>query len=150
MAGKGRPKLYGKKVEPYLDEVTEMALTMTEEQIAKTLGVAWSTFRTYKQLYPALNVALKSGRAELVKELRSTMIKRAKGFAYQEKKQIVKDGIVVQEEVYTKAALPDVASMNLLLKNYDKDNWANDPQTLELKKQELEIQKLKIAEGGWS
>ena len=150
MAGKGRPKLYEKKVEPYLDEVTEMALTMTEEQIAKTLGVAWSTFRAYKQLYPALNVALKSGRAELVKELRSTMIKRAKGFAYQEKKQIVKDGIVIQEEVYTKAALPDVASMNLLLKNYDKDNWANDPQTLELKKKELELQKLKITDGGWS
>ena len=78
------------------------------------------------------------------------MIRRAKGFTYEEKKKVVKDGVVVQEEIYSKAALPDVASMNLLLKNYDKENWANDPQTLELKKQELELQKLKIEEGGWS
>lgn len=150
MAGIGRPNLYKKKVEPYLVEVSEMALTMTEEQIAQTLGVGWSTFRTYKHKYQALTDALKSGRTKLVMELRSTMIKRAKGFSYQEKKQVVKDGVVVQEEVYTKAALPDVASMNLLLKNYDKENWANDPQQLELKKQELEIQKLKITDGGWS
>lgn len=146
----GRPGLYKKKVEPYLEEIKEMALTMTEEQIAKTLGVGASTFRSYKAQYPALVEALKSGRAKLVMELRSTMIRRAKGFTYEEKKKVVKDGVVVQEEIYSKAALPDVASMNLLLKNYDKENWANDPQTLELKKQELELQKLKIEEGGWS
>ena len=149
MAGIGRPNLYKKKVEPYLAEVSEMALTMTEEQIAKTLGVGWSTFRTYKKQYQALTDALKKGRAELVKTLRSTMIKRAKGFTYEEKKLVKKDGVVVQEEIYTKAALPDVASLNLLLKNYDQDNWANDPQTLELKKQELELQKLKLEEGSW-
>ena len=147
---KGRPKLYQKKVEPYLEEISEMALTMTEEQIAKTLGVGWSTFRGYKAEYPALVDALKSGRAELVKTLKSTMIKRAKGFSYEERKRIIKNGIVVQDEIYTKAALPDVASMNLLLKNYDKENWANDPQALELKRQELELQKLKIEEGSWN
>ena len=150
MAGKGRPGLYKKKVEPYLSEIAQMALTMTEEQIAKTLGVGWSTFRGYKQLYPALTDALKSGRAKLVMELKSAMIQRAKGFSYEERKRVVKNGVVVQDEIYTKAALPDVASMNLLLKNYDKDNWANDPQTLELKRQELELQKLKIEEGSWS
>lgn len=147
---KGRPKLYQKKVEPYLEEISEMALTMTEEQIAKTLGVGWSTFRSYKAEYPALVDALKSGRAELVKTLKSTMIKRAKGFSYEERKRIIKNGAVVQEEIYMKAALPDVASMNLLLKNYDKENWANDPQALELKRQELELQKLKIEEGSWN
>lgn len=149
MAGKGRPNLYVKKVEPYLAEVPEMALTMTEEQIARTLGVAYSSFRGYKKQYPALNDALKKGRAELVKELRSTLIKRAKGFTYEESKKIKKDGVVVSEEIYTKAALPDVASLNLLLKNYDADNWANDPQTLALKKKELELQKKKLEDSEW-
>lgn len=149
MAGKGRPNLYHKKVEPYLAEVPEMALTMTEEQIARTLGVAYSSFRGYKKQYQALNDALKKGRAELVKELRSTLIKRAKGFVYEESKKIKKDGVVVSEEIYTKTALPDVASLNLLLKNYDADNWANDPQTLALKKKELELQKKKLEDSEW-
>lgn len=149
MAGKGRPNLYHKKVEPYLAEVPEMALTMTEEQIARTLGVAYSSFRGYKKQYQALNDALKKGRAELVKELRSTLIKRAKGFVYEESKKIKKDGVVVSEEIYTKTALPDVASLNLLLKNYDADNWANDPQALALKKKELELQKKKIEDSEW-
>lgn len=149
MAGKGRPNLYHKKVEPYLAEVPEMALTMTEEQIARTLGVAYSSFRGYKKQYQALNDALKKGRAELVKELRSTLIKRAKGFVYEESKKIKKDGVVVSEEIYTKTALPDVASLNLLLKNYDADNWANDPQALALKKKELELQKKKLEDSEW-
>lgn len=149
MARKGRPNLYHKKVEPYLAEVPEMALTMTEEQIAKTLGVAYSSFRGYKKQYQALNDALKKGRAELVKELRSTLIKRAKGFVYEESKKIKKDGVVVSEEIYTKTALPDVASLNLLLKNYDADNWANDPQALALKKKELELQKKKLEDSEW-
>lgn len=149
MAGKGRPNLYHKKVEPYLAEVPEMALTMTEEQIAKTLGVAYSSFRGYKKQYQALNDALKKGRAELVKELRSTLIKRAKGFVYEESKKVKKDGVVVSEEIYTKTALPDVASLNLLLKNYDADNWANDPQALALKKKELELQKKKLEDSEW-
>lgn len=149
MTRKGRPNLYHKKVEPYLAEVPEMALTMTEEQIARTLGVAYSSFRGYKKQYQALNDALKKGRAELVKELRSTLIKRAKGFVYEESKKIKKDGVVVSEEIYTKTALPDVASLNLLLKNYDADNWANDPQALALKKKELELQKKKIEDSEW-
>ena len=149
MAGKGRPNLYVKKVEPYLADVSEMALTMTEAQIAETLGVGASTFRHYKSKYPALTDALKKGRAKLVKELRSTLIKRAKGFTYSESKLIKEGGVVVREEVYNKAALPDVASLNLLLKNYDADNWANDPQALALKKKELELQKKKIEDSEW-
>lgn len=149
MAGKGRPNKYITNVEPYLAEVPEMALTMTEEQIARTLGVAYSSFRGYKKQYQALNDALKKGRAELVKELRSTLIKRAKGFVYEESKKIKKDGVVVSEEIYTKTALPDVASLNLLLKNYDANNWANDPQALALKKKELELQKKKLEDSEW-
>ena len=44
-------------------------------------------------------------------------------------------------ETITKVALPDVAALNLCLKNYDPDNWANDPQMLKIKKEELKIKK---------
>lgn len=149
MAGKGQPNKYYTHVEPYLDKIKEMTQNMTEKQIAQTLGVAYSSFRTYKKEHPALVDALKKGRAELVMELKSTLIQKARGFNYEEKKQVIEHGVVVREEIYTKAATPDVAALNLLLKNYDKDNWANDPQALELRKQELELQKLKLEDANW-
>lgn len=149
MAGKGRPNKYYTHVEPYLAKVSEMALTMTEQQIAETLGVGYSSFRGYKKQYQALTDALKKGRRELVIELRSTLIKKAKGFNYEEKKIIKEGGAVVREEIYTKASTPDVAALNLLLKNYDKENWANDPQALELRKKEIELQQQKIDSSEW-
>jgi hypothetical protein len=149
MAGKGQPNKYYTHVEPYLDKIKEMTQNMTEKQIAQTLGVAYSSFRTYKKEHPALVDALKKGRAELVMELKSTLIQKARGFNYEEKKQVIEHGVVVREEIYTKAATPDVAALNLLLKNYDKENWANDPQALELRKQELELQKLKLEDANW-
>ena len=149
MAGKGRPNKYKTHVEPYLDDISEMALTMTEEQIAKTLHVGYRTFRAYKGQYPPLMASLKKGRRELVKELRSTLIMRAKGFQYKEKKIIKEYNAVVREECTTKYALPDVASLNLLLKNYDKENWANDPQALEIRKKELELRERQVEANEW-
>lgn len=146
---RGRPSKYKSHVEPYLDDIRDMALTMTEEQIAKTLGVGYTVFREYKRQYPALNDALKKGRRELVKELRSTLIRRAKGFQYEEKK-IIKEGDKVVQEIHTtKSALPDVAALNLLLKNYDRENWANDPQTLELRKKELALRERQVEADEW-
>lgn len=156
MAGKGRPNKYKSNVEPYLDKIKEMALTMTEEQIAETLGVGYSSFRSYKQQYPALTDALKKGRRDLVFELRSTLIKKARGFDYKEVKNTYElneetgDLEITKCEENIKRALPDVAAINLLLKNYDKENWANDPQMMEIRKKELELREKQIEEGGWS
>ena len=145
----GRPSKYESHVKPYLNDVRQYAQYMTEEQIAETLGVALSTFMEYKKKYSELSEAIKKGRAELVKDLRSTLIRKAKGFQYQESKEIIEAGVVVKKEVYTRSALPDVAALNLLLKNYDSDNWANDPQMLEVRKKELELQELKVKDSTW-
>ena len=139
-----RPDKYKKNVEPHLNEIPELATYMTEQQIAETLKVSYSAFREYKKKHPELLQALKDGRAELVKDLRSILIKRAKGFQYEESKEIIEDGVVIREEKYHKASLPDVASLNLLLKNYDSENWANDPQMIAIRREEIELQKLKL------
>lgn len=148
-----RPCNYEKRIEPYLSEISEMALTMTDEQIAETLGVGYSTFKRYKRDYKTLQDALKSGRKRLVITLKSTLIEKAKGFDYLETKTIkekVGDKLeVTKVEEYKKHASPDVAALNLLLKNYDKDNWANDPQVLELKKKELKLKEQQIKNNEW-
>lgn len=145
----GTPDKYFSHVEPYLEEISRMALNMTEAQIAKELGVAPSSFRTYKHKYPALVDALKKGRRQLVMELKSTLIQKAKGYNYEERKKVYENGELVREEVYTKAALPDTGSIHLLLKNLDPENWSENPQALELKKQELALQREKIDFQNW-
>lgn len=154
MAKKGRPNKYITNVEPYLDKIEEMASYMTEEQIAEALGVSYSSFRSYKEQYSALVGSLKKGRKNLVIDLKSTLIKKAKGFNYVEKKAInlrTEEGeyITVKEEVYTKYAQPDVAAANLLLKNYDREFWRNDPAEDERKNKELELKEKKIESEDW-
>ena len=149
MAGKGRPDKYRTHVEPYLSEIQQMCLTMTEEQIAETLGVAYSTFRKYKEQYPALNSSLKKGRQTLVMELRSALIRRAKGFEITEIKRVFEYGALAKTETTTKYYPPDVAALNLCLKNYDPDHWANDPQALKLRERELDLQEKKIEQAEW-
>lgn len=154
MAGKGRPDKYKTHVEPYLKDIQVMALSMTEKEIAETLEIAYSTFKVYKRTYSALNDSLKKGRRNLVIELKNNLIRASKGYHYDEKKVIKErdefgDMIVVREEVTTKYMRPDVAATNLLLKNYDKDRWANDPQALELRKKELELQERRLENGEW-
>lgn len=150
-----RPNNYKKLIEPYLDKISEMALTMSEEQIAETLGVGYSTFKRYKKDNEPLRASLKSGRKALVIELKSNLIKKAKGFEYTETKEIKEKNPVtgklevVRVETTKKFAPPDVAANNLLLKNYDKENWANDPQMIELRKKELELKEKSIEANEW-
>ncbi len=146
---RGRANKYDTHIKPYLNEITEWCHEMTEKQIAKKLGVAYSSWCLYKNEHSELSEAIKKGRQDLVSQLRSTLIERAKGFQYTERKVIKEGGVVIREEIYTKSALPDVASLNLLLKNYDSENWSNDPQIIELRKKELVLRERQIEANEW-
>jgi hypothetical protein len=103
----------------------------TEKQIADNLGISQATWCKYKVENVEFTELVKKGRESLVTQLRGALVKRAMGFEYTEKKKYSKrdpDGQVFQYiEETTKTALPDVAALNLCLKNYDPDDWANDP-----------------------
>ena len=144
-----RPDKYQTHVEPNLDKIRQMCQTMTEAQIAETLGVSYSGWKRYKKQYEPLRSALKKGRHVLVIELRSALIKRAKGFEYTETKEHYKGKVLVEKEVCTKYYPPDVAALNLALKNYDPDNWAHDPQMIRIREKELELQERKIEQNEW-
>lgn len=149
MAKRGRKNAYETVIKPRFDDILKWLRSgATEEQICKNLGISQQTFYKYKQENTEFSEFLIKGRQNLVEQLRGALIKKALGFDYSESKVITKvvDG---QEqtttEITTKAALPDVAALNLCLKNYDPENWANDPQALKLKEKELEL-KQKIAQ----
>ena len=121
----------------------------TEGQIAEQFGICRQTFSKYKNQNSEIFDAIKKGRVVFVEELKSALVKKAKGFTYEEKKIIKENGVVVREEIYKRASLPDVAALNLLLKNYDRENWSNDPQLLELRREELELKKEQAKANEW-
>lgn len=168
MAKKGRKDAYSEKIQPFLNSIMDLCKTMTDRQIAEYLGVSYSTFNKYKKEKTELSETIKRGRKNLVSELKSTLIKKAIGYKYEEVKitteetkypqdlfeRLLEAGFTsvelsrahtVKTEVKRKEAMPDVAAINLLLKNYDKEEWANDPQLISIRKRELEI-KEKLAE----
>ena len=168
-----RPCLYHKLIEPHLEKIREMAKTMTERQIAEYFGVSYTgAWIPYKKKFPELEEAVKKSRADLVVELKSTLIKRAKGYRYKEKKTVterikwtpearkklleagltpseIDEARLIKTEETEKEAAPDVAAINLALKNWDKENWSNDPQMLAVRKEELKLRKKQIENNEW-
>lgn len=149
MAKTGRKSAYENRIKPYFTEITEMCKSMTERQIAEALGVSYSTFLKYKAEKKEFAELLKKGRQNLVAELKGILIKKAKGYTYEEKKVISDSDGYTRKEVTQKYAHPDVASINLLLKNYDEENWSNDPQIIALRKKELELREKQIENNSW-
>lgn len=174
MASKrGRKNKYETHVVPFFNTISEWLKNgATERQIAEKLGLAYSTFNDYKVKYPELTELLEKGRRNLVAELRGALIKKAMGFSYVETKEVkehvelpdtmrtflldngfteeqLNEARLVKTETANKQAMPDVAALNLALKNYDKDDWANDPQMLDIRKQELELKKQRIEDESW-
>ena len=172
MEQKGRKSKYEEYILPYIEKIPEWCGHMTEKQIAQSLGVGYSTFSSYKKDDPELTEALKKGKRVLVFDLRSSLIKRAKGYKYTEKKTItehvkwpeeiyeklldaglsdseIAESRLVKTEVSEKQMPPDVAALNLALKNYDPDNWANDPQMLKIREKELKLREKQVENNTW-
>lgn len=160
---RGAPSKYETHVKARFSEISEwLTLGATEKEIWNNLGIHKSTFYDYKSKYKEFSDLLKKGRKKPVEEIKAAMLKRAKGFQYEEVKTIVErieyddDGDVivparkVRTETTTKTALPDVAAGLVLLKHWDKESgWTSDPQSLELKKKELELKEKQAENDAW-
>ena len=152
----GRQNKYYTHIQPCLDKVAELAETMSEKDIAHTLGVAPSSFETYKSQHEELRKALEEGRAKRrsvkIKRFKSLLEKRGEGFHYTETKRIVRniDGVKTQiVEEYEKYSPPDVGALHLLLKNLDEE-WHNDDSvTINMKKERIALDKLKAEMNNW-
>lgn len=155
MAKRGRKSAYEIYIKPRFSEISEWLKNgATEKQIYENLGVSRNCFYKYKKEKEEFGELLKNGRKSLVLQLRGALVKKALGFSYVEKK-IIRSRDMTGEpfteriEETVKQSLPDVAALNLCLKNYDSDEWANDPQNLAIKKEELELKKKAFEEGNW-
>lgn len=153
MPKSGRKNAFETRIKPRFDEINDwLKHGATERQIAYNLGISYSTFNKYKAQEKQFTELLKNGRQSLVLELRGALVKKALGYTFTETKKYTKieNGQAVQYvEETTKEAAPDVAALNLCLKNYDPDNWANDPQALRIKEKELELRREIADKDNW-
>lgn len=153
MAKRGRKSVYDTKIKPRFDDILYwLRHGATEKQIYENLDIDKVTFYKYKKEKIEFFNLLKKGQESLVEQLRGALIKKALGFEYKEIKRFTKieKGKQVQTiEETTKQSLPDVAAANLLLKNYDKENWSNDPRNDDIKREELELKKKLFDKENW-
>lgn len=152
---RGRKDAYETKIKPRFDEIREWLINgANNDNIIHNLGISKKTFYKYLSEKSEFLHLIKNGRITIVAELRSALIKKAKGFDYTETKIIEREdpdtGDKIKTiETYNKKSLPDVAALNLALKNYDPENWSNDPQGDAIKREELELKKQKLEKEDW-
>ncbi len=152
---RGRKDAYETKIKPRFDEIRDWLINgASDDNIIHNLGIHKDTFYKYIKEKTEFSDLIKNGRIAIVAQLRSALIKKAMGFEYQESRIIEREDPDTGEkirtvETYNKKSLPDVAALNLALKNYDPDNWSNDPQGDKIKREELELKKQKLEKDEW-
>lgn len=147
----GRPSKYETNIKPYFDQIKKwLEQGATERQIAKQLGVAYSTYNAYKVKYSEFAELIKTKDMKpLVEELRSALVKRALGFEYKESKSYWRipkgsvkkeDAECIYKEEYKKYQPPDTTAIFGALNIYDPE-YVRDKKNHELREKDYELRK---------
>ena len=125
---------------------------LTNEQIASNMGITRQTLNAWCNKYTSIFDALKKGREPVVRELENALIKKAKGFEYEEvttEMWVDDDGNKRQKvSKHKRYSAPDTSAAIFLLKNYKPNKYRNYNDLTkkqieaELRKTEAEIDKI--------
>jgi len=127
----GRKSKWATNVENNLERIPKLKRQgLTDEQISKVLGVGYSTFRDYMNLYPSLQAALKSGKECLIEDLEDTLYKKALGFCKIKKTKTIyiRDlrtgkNVIDRIEEQEDTVAPDTGAIVFALKNLVSERW---------------------------
>lgn len=145
---------YFTHVQPRLAEI-EIWLRdgLSEAQIIKNLGVGKTSWEDYKKRHGELAETLKKGRQVQVSEVENALFKAATGYYYYVDEAIkVKDaggGEHIEVVRVQKFKPPETGAMCFFLKNKDSKNWSDNPQMLDIKRQELKIRERESEFRSW-
>lgn len=100
---------------------------MTDEEIAKKVGVARRTLLKWKDLHPEIATALAQGKEYVDREVEETLHKRAMGYEYEETETTIEvkpNGEKQQRIKKVKRQVPpDTTAMIFWLKNRKPNEW---------------------------
>lgn len=107
---------------------------LIDEQIAKNMGVAYSTFKEWKKKYSDFSAALKQGKEVADRQVENALFNNAVGFMYEEE-TVTNAGEVVTIKKYSK---PNITAQIFWLKNRKMKEW-RDKQEVEQINHNIEI-----------
>ena len=99
---------------------------LTEEQIAKNLGVSYGTFRKAKKdpdVGSQISTALIQTKEVVDFEVENMLRKRAMGYEYDEVKEEYEMGVLTKRTVTHKVVPPDTSAQIFWLKNRKPTEW---------------------------
>lgn len=100
---------------------------LTDEQIAKNMGISVATLYNWKNTYLEILEALKKGKEVVDTIVENALLKRALGYRYDE---VTIEGGIETKRV-TKEVQPDTTAQIFWLKNRRPDKW-RDKQNVEV------------------
>ena len=106
---------------------------LTDEQIARNMGISPSTLYEWKKKYPEISEVLKKGKEVVDRQVENALLKRALGYDYEEVKTLIEDVDGKKKkkvEKTVKHIAPDVTAQIFWLKNRRPDKW-RDKQDIE-------------------
>ena len=99
---------------------------LSEAQIAKNLGISYMTFRRAKkdpEYGEQISEALIQTKDVVDMEVENMLLKRARGYEYDEVTEEYEMGVLVKRKVTHKMVVPDTSAQIFWLKNRQPDKW---------------------------
>ena len=119
---KGRKSLYNPDIHP--KKAGELALMgKTDVEIAKALGVSEDTLNEWKKRYPEFTESLKNNKDIVDSGVVKSLLQRANGYEYTEKRIIRNPDGTTRQEATVKQVAPDVTAQIFWLKNRQPKDW---------------------------
>ena len=142
---RGTPSQYANRVKPYLNDIERyVRCGVTEGQICAYYGVGRAQWAQYKKDNPELAETLLRAKQALKVDLVNKAFEVAMGYEYTEEKTETyfdkKGNVKGKKHIVKKChAKADAGMIQFLLINRFSDEFARDPQTIELRKKALEL-----------
>lgn len=157
MAKRGAKSKYEKLVKPKLDLIRKkIKQGVTEEELAKALGISVASLNNYRNQYPEFAEALSKDKgSEVIDDLINAGVEAAKGYW----KEIETTVIVLDEDgkpakrqkTIVKQWYPANASLNqFYVKNFGKEKgFVSDPLEYEMKKAKQDFDQALARADNW-
>ena len=142
---RGATSQYANKVKPYLADIERyVRCGVTEGQLCEFYGVGKTQWAQYKKNNPELTEILYKAKNALKTDLINKSFEVAMGYDYTETTTVEykdKNGNVTGSKTttYKRHAKADGNMIQFLLINRFPDEYARDPQAIELRKKALEL-----------
>ena len=101
---------------------------LTDEQLARKMGVSPDTLSSWREQHPALSQAVDRGREMADLQVESALLKRALGYEYMEERVEISEKTGRKVIQTNKTVPPDTTAQMFWLKNRRPERWREKPQ----------------------